>query len=70
MNQPGLKQRLLGVNFINGVAQVLLWAPFAKNVVLHNETTKESLPMEQEPLGYWQLKTDRIQDDDLYRFFN
>jgi maltooligosyltrehalose trehalohydrolase len=68
MNQPGLKQRLLGVNFINGVAQVLLWAPFAKNVVLHNETTKESLPMEQEPLGYWQLKTDRIQDDDLYRF--
>jgi maltooligosyltrehalose trehalohydrolase len=68
MNQPELKQRLLGVNFINGVAHVLLWAPFAQNVVLHNETTKENLPMEQEALGYWQLKTDRIQDDDLYRF--
>lgn len=68
MNQPELKQRLLGVNFINGTAQVLLWAPFAEKVIFHNETTKERLPMEQDTLGYWQLKTDRIQNDDLYRF--
>jgi maltooligosyltrehalose trehalohydrolase len=68
MNQPELKQRSLGVNFINGTAHVLLWAPFAKEVILHNETTKETLAMEQEALGYWQLRTDRIHDDDLYRF--
>jgi maltooligosyltrehalose trehalohydrolase len=68
MNQPELKQRSLGINFINGTAHVLLWAPFAGEVILHNETTKESFAMEQEALGYRQLKTDRIQDDDLYRF--
>lgn len=68
MNQPELKQRLLGVNFINGMAQVLLWAPFAAEVVFHNETTGEQFLLDQAAFGYWHLLTDQIRDDDLYLF--
>jgi maltooligosyltrehalose trehalohydrolase len=68
MNQPELKQRLLGVNFINGMTQVLLWAPFAKEVVFHNETTGAKFLLDQAAFGYWHLLSDEIRDDDLYRF--
>ncbi len=59
---------MLGVHFREGVAEVLLWAPNAReSVVLHNESTGEQLPLEKGALGYWHLRTDRIRDDDLYR---
>lgn len=69
MNQPETGKRLLGVNFNAGKAEILLWAPFAKDqVTLHLETTGEQLPLERGQLGYWRLSTDRLQEDDLYRF--
>ncbi|RYZ48491.1 MAG: malto-oligosyltrehalose trehalohydrolase, partial [Sphingobacteriales bacterium] len=67
MNQPDIKQRLLGVNFIAGKARILVWAPFAEQVVVHNESTGAAIPLEKEMLGYWHALTDLIADDDLYR---
>jgi maltooligosyltrehalose trehalohydrolase len=63
-----IHQRSLGVNIVDGMASVLVWAPFTKDVKLHNETTDETLSLISEPLGYWSLKTDKIKDKDLYRF--
>jgi maltooligosyltrehalose trehalohydrolase len=68
MNQPELRLKLLGVSFLSSKAHVLLWAPFASKVMLHNESSKEQLELHKGMLGYWHLETDAIKDDDLYRF--
>lgn len=68
MDYPEVSRRAIGVTFSNGHASVLVWAPFAKRVVLHNESTGDSLSMEQEDHGYWKLDTAGIKNADLYRF--
>ncbi|WP_118950469.1 malto-oligosyltrehalose trehalohydrolase [Taibaiella helva] len=69
MNQPDIRRKQLGISFHEGRAEVLLWAPKAREqVVLHDETTGEHLPLERGAFGYWTLQTDRIADDDLYCF--
>lgn len=58
----------MGVNFIDtGEAEVLLWAPFAKNVELLI-IGKATVVLESGDYGYWRIKTDQIQPGDLYKF--
>lgn len=69
MNRPEIKRRLLGINFMQGgLAHALVWAPFAEQVTLHNETSGIALQMQKDVLGYWSLQTDRITKGDIYRF--
>ncbi|GAB3699704.1 malto-oligosyltrehalose trehalohydrolase [Spirosoma flavus] len=49
-------------------SSVVLWAPFAKQIAVKIYGQPAALPLKQEELGYWCLKTDQIQPEDLYTF--
>ncbi len=63
-----LKKRNIGVNFNQSNATVKLWAPLVKSVDLLRIESNEKYPLKEASCGYWELETDALKPDDLYRF--
>ncbi|WP_158826518.1 malto-oligosyltrehalose trehalohydrolase [Mucilaginibacter lacusdianchii] len=57
-----------GITLNGNEASVLLWAPKAKQVSIKIQNSNEQLPLEQQPYGYWQLKTDKLHAGTQYKF--
>lgn len=69
MHQLTTKKRSIGVTFsAENLAQVLVWAPHANHVALKINGQPAALPLQQETMGYWHLKTSQLSPDDLYTF--
>lgn len=69
MDTINTKQRTIGVNFSpSGQAQIVLWAPRAKNAVLYIARDDAGLPLNSEEFGYWTLQTDILRPGDSYYF--
>ncbi len=63
-----IRQRSLGVNFnSNGQTEVLVWAPFAEKVAISVNGGDNIAPLQKTAYGYWQLTTNKIKKDDLYK---
>ena len=54
------------MNFKNGWAEILLWAPGAAQVDISFGNT--SMPLNKSGEGYWSGRTDQLQEGMLYRF--
>jgi maltooligosyltrehalose trehalohydrolase len=68
MEVPFLK-RSLGINFgSDGQADVLLWAPKAKHVALYLPHLLHTIPLQEQPLGYWQIRSPEVSPGDRYYF--
>lgn len=63
-----IQRRQLGITFSDEGAHLLLWAPYAKTVTLHNETTGTDSPLQKKDRGYWSLETELLKEGDLYRY--
>ncbi|RRN76122.1 malto-oligosyltrehalose trehalohydrolase, partial [Pseudoxanthomonas sp. SGD-10] len=64
-----INKRSIGVNFNDThEAEILLWAPFAKEVSLILDRNNSKLLLNQSDYGYWTLKTNELKAGDLYRF--
>jgi maltooligosyltrehalose trehalohydrolase len=64
-----VSNRTLGINFTTrGEAEVLLWAPYADQVILKIENDKKGLSLIKQDRGYWSCITDRLHPGDLYQF--
>ncbi len=64
-------RRLLGVTFpADGQAEVLVWAPLAKQVALQlgQSAPLIRMPLQKVAYGYWHLLTDQIRPGDAYSF--
>lgn len=61
-----LSRRHIGLNFEDGKAWALVWAPKAKKVAL--QFHGQSLPMQPEPYGYWSLPNAPLKPGDQYQF--
>jgi len=69
MRVVDLKRRTIGVNFDKeSEAEVLLWAPFSKQVHLSLPETNKKIALHQEEYGYWSLKTNELKPGDHYLF--
>ncbi len=69
MDTLNTKQRTIGVNFnTSGQAEIVLWAPRAKEVALYLATNNVSLPLNSGEFGYWTLQTDSLRAGDRYYF--
>lgn len=63
-----LKKRSIGVNFnAAGQAEINLWAPFAKSVMLLL-SDKNKCPLKEASYGYWHLTTAILKPGDTYQF--
>ncbi|GAB4038393.1 malto-oligosyltrehalose trehalohydrolase [Spirosoma jeollabukense] len=64
-----VKKRSLGVTFSGkNQADVLLWAPTPKHVAIKLTESSEVIPLNKEELGYWSVRTPKINPDTLYTF--
>jgi maltooligosyltrehalose trehalohydrolase len=64
-----VSNRTIGINFTTrGEAEVLLWAPYAEQVILKIENEKKGLSLVKQDRGYWSCITDRLRPGDLYQF--
>lgn len=62
-------RRTIGVNFNRkGIAEILLWAPLARNMELLLSGKGTRIPMHQAEYGYWTLTSDELKVGDRYRF--
>lgn len=69
MMTPNLDKNTLGVNYTaRGEAEVLVWAPYAKNVALLLNDQTVRMVMEKDSHGYWSCITPRLQPEDTYWF--
>ena len=61
-----VSKRTIGVNFEDGKATVVVWAPLAKEVglVVNNDT----IGLEKQQYGYWKTVTDKLRPGDRYQF--
>jgi len=66
--RTNLDSRRIGVNFTNpDHADVLLWAPLAKKVLLVLEDGN-NIPLEENGFGYWYTSTSDLRPGDRYKF--
>ena len=65
MKDGEIRQRNIGVNFKNGLAEVLIWAPNAERVALIVE--KIEVDMVRQKLGYWKLLTPSLKPGMSYQ---
>src|SRR5690242_7248851 len=66
MKPIDVHKRTIGINFNkSGEAEILIWAPEAKLVELNHNNKR--LPLNKEDLGYWQITSDLIKPNDLYK---
>jgi len=63
-----LLERSLGVNFREGKAEILLWAPHSEQVELHNLTQRTVIPLLPAEHGYWQASTTQLRPGEQYMF--
>jgi maltooligosyltrehalose trehalohydrolase len=65
-----VSKRNIGV-YINddGSADIRVWAPMAQKVEFQLTSTSKRLALEQEPYGYWQLKTTALKEGEHYKFW-
>ncbi|WP_428329375.1 malto-oligosyltrehalose trehalohydrolase [Mucilaginibacter sp.] len=64
-----IDKRTVGVNFDEqGVAQICLWAPTAREVSLRLANSKADLLLEKTSFGYWDLTSLRLKPGDTYHF--
>ncbi|RYE09491.1 MAG: malto-oligosyltrehalose trehalohydrolase [Sphingobacteriaceae bacterium] len=68
MADLNLKKRNIGVNFNQDIAEIKLWAPLAKSVDLLLIKSSKKYPLKEAFYGFWQLETDVLKHQDLYRF--
>jgi maltooligosyltrehalose trehalohydrolase len=67
-NPVNINERAIGVNFTaNNEAEVLLWAPKAKNVSLKINNKKE-FQLYSKGCGHWSVTTSELKGGDLYSF--
>ncbi len=64
--QININQRTIGLNFKDGVAGLLVWAPKAEAVNLKVPSKSLTLPLEEKDLGYWTLSTNAVTEGDDY----
>ena len=58
-----------GLKFTSrGQAEVVLWAPNARQAEIVLQDKQLALPLEKQELGYWTLISDEIKPGDLYKF--
>ncbi|MCE7060100.1 malto-oligosyltrehalose trehalohydrolase [Dyadobacter sp. CY343] len=63
--KPGIP----GIRFNHqGEAEVLVWAPEAKEVTLSIETSGKKVALEKLEYGYWNSKTEEVKPGDSYQF--
>ncbi|RDC62720.1 malto-oligosyltrehalose trehalohydrolase [Adhaeribacter pallidiroseus] len=68
MYSTSIQQRTIGVNFTaTGEASVVLWAPLLNHAAIQ-VAGKNTLPLTQQDLGFWQLTTHELQPHDRYKF--
>jgi maltooligosyltrehalose trehalohydrolase len=58
MKTEVMRQRNIGVNFRNRLAEVVIWAPNAERVTLVLEQSE--IEMVREDMGYWRLLTPEL----------
>jgi maltooligosyltrehalose trehalohydrolase len=63
-----IHKRKIGVNFDQGIAEILLWAPVADQAKLILADTRASLDLLPQEFGYWYLRTERLQPGQSYLF--
>lgn len=64
-----ISRRGIGINFNEqGSAEVVVWAPEAKEISLNIIGDKKITPLSKSDFGYWQTTTAKIQANDLYQF--
>ncbi|KIA96564.1 malto-oligosyltrehalose trehalohydrolase [Pedobacter kyungheensis] len=69
MMQIEIGRRKIGLNFLaEGIAEVMIWAPFACKVMLIADHLPVPLDMEQLERGYWYMRTDQMKVGDSYAF--
>ncbi|QDK77544.1 DUF3459 domain-containing protein [Spirosoma sp. KCTC 42546] len=69
INHPDITRRTLGITFpTEQQANVVLWAPQAKQVALAIHDQPVHLPLTNDNSGYWNLETDLIKPGDTYTF--
>ena len=68
MHSTSIQQRTIGVNFpVTGEASVVLWAPLLNQVAIQ-VAGKQTLTLNRQDMGYWQLTTNELQPHDRYKF--
>jgi maltooligosyltrehalose trehalohydrolase len=61
--------KLPGINFLeDGKAEIVLWAPNASEAALVMPQKQLTLPLIKKEKGYWELATDELKPNDLYKF--
>lgn len=60
-----IKRRGIGLIFKDGIAELRVWAPLAKELILL--CNGEEVPLEKEERGYWSIRTSKIQPEDAYQ---
>src|SRR5687768_16319456 len=69
MMEIDILKRRIGVNFCgNGEAEVVVWAPAAKNVELKIIEQEKLIELPLQPYGFWAVVTDQIKPNSLYQF--
>ena len=66
-NDITLQHRSIGINFINGKAQVKIWSPFSEDISIKLEN--KIIPLNKDEQGYWTTVTDEIKEGDRYKIF-
>ncbi len=64
---PFLDRRNIGLEFINGVATLRVWAPLATLVNYSDVTSGKMIPLEKQSRHYWFLESTEIQPGAVYR---
>ena len=68
-SQLDINRRTLGVTFTpEQQANVVLWAPHAKQVAVTTTNQFVNLPLTSNSSGYWYLETDQLKPGDRYTF--
>ena len=69
MVRMDVSKRNIGVNINNdGSTSIRVWAPPAKTLEVLLTGTGNRLKLEQQPMGYWELKTGLLKENDEYKF--
>ena len=67
--QLAINKRAIGINFTSeNEAEVVLWAPKAKEVKVKLQDSEGQFDLKKADKGYWHLKTDGIKPGDRYKF--
>lgn len=66
MWQPDVTKRNVGVRWSEGLATGSVWAPLVKSVDLIKGNERIALQIKE--IGFWQVRTNRLQPGDLYKF--